>query len=125
MFLYLELAALDSNIFIPLNVIFVLFLPVASCYVRDKQLACLLDLLKQDSACRLGFLYFICCELLSVIYERADLHRYQHRITKSFSSVMMYFKRLWKYFNACQMSLQGWIYLSRMKRQHSRVCPSL
>lgn len=73
MFLYLELAALDSNIFILLNVIFGLFLPVASCSIRDKQLACLHDLLKQESACRLGFQYCICCELLSVIYKRAYL----------------------------------------------------
>lgn len=71
--LYLAVAALGSNIFIHLNV-FGLFLPVASCSVTDKQLACLHDILKQESACRLGFLHCICCELLSVIYERAYLH---------------------------------------------------
>lgn len=74
---YLEVAALGSNIFIRLKVIFGLFLPVASCSVTNKQLACLHDLLKQESACRLEFLYCICCELLSVIYERACLYRWK------------------------------------------------
>lgn len=75
LFLHLEMAGSSSNIFIHLDVIFGLFLPVASCCVTDKQLACLHDLLKQECACRRGFLYCICCELLSVIYEGAYLHR--------------------------------------------------
>lgn len=68
--LSLYLAVFCRNIFVHLNVISGLFLPVASCTVTDKQLACLHDLLKQESACRRGFLYCIRCEVLSVIYER-------------------------------------------------------
>lgn len=74
-FLYLAVAALSCNIFIHLKVIFGLFLLVASYSVTDKQLDCLHDLLKEESACRLGYLYCICCELLSVIYERGSVYR--------------------------------------------------
>lgn len=56
----LAVAALGSNIFIHLCVTFCILLPFGQCLCHRQTINCLHDLLEQESACRVGFLYSIC-----------------------------------------------------------------